>query len=220
MPREPSGLPRQFQSLPLFPLPRVVLLPHSLLPLHVFEPRYRALVDDLLRGDGLLGVPRIVHGSVACGECPPFAPVMGLGRLVRHQRLPDGRSNIVVLGMGRVRCDEEHEQPDVPYRIGACTLLDCDEASAPSRLQQSAEQLRYTALQLARWRPDAAEELQKLLSPDRDLSETVDILAHMCIRDTDERQAYLELDCPLPRVERVLAALTSIVFDHQTRPDC
>jgi Lon protease-like protein len=77
---------------PVFPLPGVFLFPLQILPLHIFEPRYRKMIEDSLDGPG-----RIVLATVPenhAGEldgAPPVLPIAGLGEIARHQRLPDGR---------------------------------------------------------------------------------------------------------------------------------
>ena len=203
-------------ALPLFPLPRVVLLPHTLLPLHVFEPRYRALVERCIAHGGVFGIPRIQDAQLD-GDVPAVHPVMGLARLVRHQPLPDGRSNIVVLGVGRARLCEELTT-DTPWRSGRCTLIDDiqqPDAPAPG-MGRLMEQLRLAAFQVVSGREDVTTELERLLTPDRHPGEVVDVLAHMCLRDPDDRQAYLEHDTIRHRAEHVLATLTMVL--HQARP--
>jgi uncharacterized protein len=91
-------------ALPVFPLPNAVLLPGMVLPLNVFEPRYLALVDHVVEQGGHLGIPLLRPGYEDEYEGrPAIEPVFGLGRLVSHQRLPDGRRFIRVEGLGRVR---------------------------------------------------------------------------------------------------------------------
>ena len=92
--------------VPVFPLSGVVLFPGATLALHVFEPRYRAMVSDALRGDRLIASALLS----ACtreeyAERPPFHDPVCVGRMVRHEPLPDGRSNITLVGVatGRVR---------------------------------------------------------------------------------------------------------------------
>ncbi len=97
-------------ALPVFPLPNAVLLPGMVLPLNVFEPRYLELVDQVLAHGGHLGIPLLRPGYEAEYEGrPEIEPVFGLGRLVSHQRLSDGRRFIRVEGLGRVRA--VHELP-------------------------------------------------------------------------------------------------------------
>ena len=93
--------------LPLFPLPNVVLFPRMPLPLHVFEPRYRQMVDDLLDRPGWLVISSIRGGHEGeSAGAPPVYPVGGLGEIVRHARLPDGRFLITLAGLARVRIRE------------------------------------------------------------------------------------------------------------------
>lgn len=95
-------------ALPVFPLPNAVLLPGMLLPLNVFEPRYLELVDHVIEGHGHLGIPLLRPGYEENYKGrPAIEPVFGFGRLVSHQRLPDGRRFIRIEGLGRARMVEE-----------------------------------------------------------------------------------------------------------------
>jgi Lon protease-like protein len=94
----------QLQRLPIFPLPGAVLLPYALIPLHVFEPRYRKLVRDCRSGAGVLALANIPAEPRRDRRDPPrVLPVIGAGILARVDPLPDGRSNIVVRGVLRAR---------------------------------------------------------------------------------------------------------------------
>src|SRR5256885_4378476 len=88
--RPPSAraLARALRRLPVFPLPDVVLFPHALLPLHVFEPRYRQLTRDVLASHKLVGVPLLVEQEVAGAAPPHFATVFGVGEVMMAQELP------------------------------------------------------------------------------------------------------------------------------------
>ncbi len=91
-------------ALPIFPLPNVVLLPGIVLPLNVFEPRYLDLVDHALERGGHVGVPLLQPGyDRSYDGRPSIEPVFGVGRLLSHQRLPDGRRFIRLEGVRRVR---------------------------------------------------------------------------------------------------------------------
>lgn len=95
-------------ALPVLPLPNVVLLPGMLLPLNVHEPRYLELVD-FVRSHGLhVGVPLTMPPTPNPGDPPALEPVFGLGKLVFHTALGDGRRIIRVEGIGRVRARHEH----------------------------------------------------------------------------------------------------------------
>lgn len=97
--------------VPVFPLPGVFLYPHQVLPLHVFEPRYRQLIGDLLDGPGRFVIGTVTQGQPQAknrqqNQPPELLPVAGLGEILRHEKLPDGRYQIWVLGLSRVRIDE------------------------------------------------------------------------------------------------------------------
>ncbi len=100
---------------PLFPLPKVFLCPGVVLPLHIFEHRYRQMVEDLLDRSGRIVLSPIqagFEGQVA-GD-PPVYPVGGLGEIVKHTKLPDGRFLITLAGLARVRIKELPSE--TPYR--------------------------------------------------------------------------------------------------------
>ena len=98
--------------LSLFPLPNVVLFPGVPLALHIFEPRYRAMVADALESDRLIGMVLLTPGFEADYEGrPPIFPIGCRGVIVHSARLDDGRYNIVLNGLERVRVvDENHER--------------------------------------------------------------------------------------------------------------
>lgn len=91
--------------VPVFPLPNVFLFPRQLMPLHVFEPRYRQMIEDSLDGPG-----RLVLGTIREGQehdaHPEILPVAGLAEIVRHDKTDDGRFIVWLLGLGRVRLFE------------------------------------------------------------------------------------------------------------------
>jgi Lon protease-like protein len=88
----------------LFPLPDLVMFPHVMQPLHIFEPRYRELLNDALDGDGMIAMSVLAPGWEADYEGrPAILPHVCLGKVVTHQRLPDGRYNIMLLGSRRAR---------------------------------------------------------------------------------------------------------------------
>jgi Lon protease-like protein len=78
--------------VPVFPLPNFFLFPGTAVPLHIFEPRYRQLIEDLLDGPGRLAMAAVSDEDAARGlQNPPFFSIGGLGE-IRHRRFPDGPS--------------------------------------------------------------------------------------------------------------------------------
>ncbi len=100
-------------TIPIFPLPGVVLFPGTLLPLHVFEPRYRAMVAHALSGDRVIGMAMLDAAAVD-HEPPAILPLGGAGRIVEREMLDDGRFNIILEGIYRYRV--VREEPTSPYR--------------------------------------------------------------------------------------------------------
>lgn len=115
--------PENLREVPVFPLPGTVLLPRTLISLHVFEPRYRTMTEDCIEGQRLMVVamvdtsrPPDEHGR------PAVHPIAGLGALRRSVKLPDGRFNLVIEGLARVDISDEHP-PDRVYRRANARLV-------------------------------------------------------------------------------------------------
>ncbi len=99
------------ELLPIFPLPNVVLFPNVCLPLHIFEPRYREMVADALKGDRLIGMALLRPGWQSDYEGrPPVYPIGCSGVITHADRLQDGRYNIVLRGVHRFRIIEEDRE--------------------------------------------------------------------------------------------------------------
>src|SRR5689334_24619707 len=103
-------------TIPIFPLPNVVLFPNVFLPLHIFETRYREMLEDALKGDRIIGMVLLRPGWEGNYEGrPPVYPIGCAGVISHAERLPDGRFNIVLRGMEKFRiCGEED---DLLYRL-------------------------------------------------------------------------------------------------------
>ena len=97
--------------VPMFPLPNVFLFPSTLMPLHIFEPRYRQMIEDSLDGPGRIVIAAVLEGhDDELAGAPPVHHIAGLGEIARHERLPDGRFLIVLAGLARVLIREVPSQ--------------------------------------------------------------------------------------------------------------
>jgi uncharacterized protein len=107
---------------PLFPLPDVALFPGLLLPLHIFEPRYRQMTADALAGDRLVAMAQLQPGweGHSPGD-PPIFQTVCLGHIIAEEQLPDGRFYLVLQGLSRARVLFE-EQTALPYRVARLEL--------------------------------------------------------------------------------------------------
>ena len=91
-------------EIPVFPLPNVVLFPSALLPLHIFEPRYRAMVGDALDGERLIGMVMLRPGwEPHYEETPRVYPIGCAGFITHADQMPDGRYNIMLRGLEKFR---------------------------------------------------------------------------------------------------------------------
>ena len=118
MPDEVSIRVNFNKPIPLFPLDSVVLLPQQVMPLHIFEERYRQMVREALDGPGQIAMAMIRPGR--SGEYhgnPPLMPAVCVGHIEQHETLPDGRYNILLRGVCRARIvSEEYPDDDRLYR--------------------------------------------------------------------------------------------------------
>ncbi len=109
------------RRIPIFPLPGVVFFPETALPLHVFEPRYREMLADALAGDRILGVQLLdPAGRPDAAGRPAVHEIGCAGEIEEHEPLPDGGSNIVLMGVYRYRIERE-VSGEKPYRIAEVT---------------------------------------------------------------------------------------------------
>jgi len=181
---------------PLFPLPKVFLFPGCVMPLHVFEPRYRRMVEDLLDGTGQLVMGTVEHGHAdELAGSPPVRPVAGLGEICRHERLPDGRYLVWLFGLTRVRIREAAS--DKPYRRVAVEPL---YEIAPPKEREPDLRWRLAAAILARC--DASTRLPERI-PISCLADL--LLQRLGLPQAELEPLFEELDVE-QRAERVLAA--------------
>lgn len=190
-------------ALPLFPLPQTVLFPGALLPLHVFEPRYRALVRDVLSSHRMLSVVLIADTSALDKDGhPAIAPVAGVGLIIDHTDLPGGRFNILLRGRARVRLRELPFEP--PYRRAEATVLEAASVEAPPADVMA---LMSTASAFASIVRERDRTFDFHLPRDASPSQMADLCAHHLVLDARERQAILEMVDTTARVRRVTEAL-------------
>lgn len=189
-------------ALPLFPL-AAVLFPNAMLPLHVFEPRYRQMVKDCLETHRAMAVVLVTdpddvdeHGH------PKIARVAGAGVIVDHAELPGGRYNILLRGRARVQLEELPFVP--PYRRARATVL------TPPSSEVEESELASLASAVAAFSSrvrDRDPDFEFPLPKDAPAGVIADLSAHHLILDARERQAVLETLDPRARVRRVTEAL-------------
>jgi Lon protease-like protein len=189
------------RRLPMFPLPKVVLFPHALLPLHIFEERYREMTRDVLAGSRLLAVSMIAPGETETAK-PAVRRIAGVGEVMMAHELPDGRFNLVLRGRARIRIDDELA-PERPYREIAATLLPDLPVRDGAELLDGDQSLRALVGHLAAAIPEGGEILRQVMAAQDTPTELVDVLAADLIDDPALRQQLLETREVMRRFERV-----------------
>lgn len=192
----------------LFPLARCILLPHATLPLHIFEPRYRAMIRDALDTDGLIAMATFDGDDYVDDYAgnPPIRPHVCVGYIAHHERLPDGRYNILLQGVARARIQEEIEPHDDGYRHAI--LRPTEQSVMEIDLEQQRHQLetllddRYLK-QLA-----CIQNLSTWLSPDLPTPAAIDLAWHAASRDPEQRYQILAEADVFDRAEQLTRHLT------------
>jgi len=162
----------------VFPLPGMVMFPHVMQALHIFEPRYRALLAEALDTDRLITMATYATSPAGDAVRPPLEPLACLCRIATHQRAADGTSNVLLLGVRRVRLGAEVES-DRPFRVFEAEILEDREPDVPEAARAALqvdllEAFRRTLPKI----PQAQEQLDQLLAADVSLGMLTDIVAY------------------------------------------
>jgi ATP-dependent Lon protease len=204
------GLGRALRRLPLFPLEDVVLFPHSMIPLHIFESRYRKMVRDVLGSNRLLAISlQLEKENAHDGNVPRVAVVASVGELVLAQELPDGRFNLVVRGRARIGIDEELPS-DEPYRLIAAHEIPDDSSEARADIDEADTALRALVSGLAESIPDGGDLLKHVAAAQDTPAALANVVAASLIADSKTRQYLLETTNVFQRLERLSTEVVAL----------
>ena len=190
--------------LPIFPLPNVVLMPNSSLPLFIFEERYKQMVQDCIAGDRYLSVALLRKGWEQESGSPRPYPVAGVGRIVHASRLPNDCMDIVIQGMGRIRMLDFHD--DRAYLRATVELLRPIYAPGES-LTESAATMKQRFLDLLDLKRVTAPELRTSL---RLLASPLDLVFFILARlplDPYAKQEILQTPAVAEQITRIINIL-------------
>ncbi|HEU4687084.1 MAG TPA: LON peptidase substrate-binding domain-containing protein [Vicinamibacterales bacterium] len=188
------------KEIPLFPLPNVVLFPGVTRPLLIFEPRYREMVGDALKGDRIIGTVLLQPGFEKDYEGrPPIHDIGCAGEIEEYEQLPDGRYVILLRGLTAFRVVSEDQRK--PYRLARVDavpeILQDEERGALSATRERLAQLLYTVLPLGVEPPDAS----------LDDAEFVNVTAQSLRMQEADRQQLLERNSVLARARALVDRL-------------
>jgi uncharacterized protein len=196
-------------TLPIFPLPDVTFFPHTLLPLHVFEARYRAMVMDALARDRRLAVVKLKPGfEAAYAGKPAVHPIAGAGEIVSWERLATGRYNILVKGEWRIRVESERPS-DTLYRIVTAQRL--EEVAPTTDVSVALTRIREACGRLLRALSRPADLLDTALAAGQAPGVIADRITAAVVPDADLRQELLETLDVTRRLDRLGEVLEQLV---------
>lgn len=203
-------------GLPLFPLPGTVFFPHTLLPLHVFEKRYRQLTEHVLEGHGHMGIVCIDESRLDA-PVPAVAAVAGVGRIVHHERLPDGRFHLLLQGVARVSLTAELPADGLLYRRARARPVEVEEEPGA---EGELHALRSCYARLLNCCPDLAHVLGDLPLRTCEPCVLADVACAALLHDIAERQRALEERSVVRRLRCAQEALASLLLNESADPDC
>jgi Lon protease-like protein len=191
-------------TIPIFPLPNVVLFPNVFLPLHIFEPRYRAMVSEALEQDRIIGMVLLRPGWESEYDGRPAIYEVGCAGLITHaERLSDGRFNIVLQGLEKFRVIDEDEDERRQYRLAHVENLS-ESMTERDKEEMRAERKRLESLLVPQPSGRSAEPKVPASMSDEDL---VNALAQYLELEPVEKQALLERDGLLSRCRSLIELL-------------
>lgn len=224
VPQPPIDLEAEYKSfrgeVRLFPLPDFVLFPDGLAPLRVFEPRYVKMTEDALEDDGRIAVAllrRPSEGLPAANVIAPIHPVVTVGKIVRHQRTPQGHFELLLYGLFRARV--LGEVPHEPYRK-ARVAIEVDLAQ-PEQAEQIAVRMRR-ALDLVPGKQPLIWEMRRLANSlrgvDAGAGRYADAVANVSELSALGRYEILSEPDVLVRLERLIDRLETAAYSDQPTP--
>ncbi|HEY8211043.1 MAG TPA: LON peptidase substrate-binding domain-containing protein [Myxococcaceae bacterium] len=205
------------RALKVFPLPQAVLFPGTAIPLHIFEPRYRALVRDCLAGDQVMALVQLQPGWVEDAQArPPMQPVACAGLVVAHEALEDGKFNIVLQGLVRVQILAELP-PEKLYREVLAEVVEDGPYEGPGE-----EMLRQAVLEVCHRLPTEAAEGLVQLAAQNGGGALADVLGAALVMEPERRQRILEERSIDRRLQLVLgevgALMAKLIPPNPTMP--
>ncbi len=200
--------------LPLFPLPNAILFPGVVMPLHLFEPRFRALAEHCVAGPRLVALGTLLPGYEGNYEGrPPIHPILTVGAIAAERRHPDGRWDIALRGVSRVELIDELP-PTEPFRmIRARKVRELERNSD----RAAGENLRSAVVQVANQIPALWPQLSPQLVSARAPGQLADVVAGTFIESHGLRRSLLDELSVSKRLDTLQEALAQILLDLALR---
>jgi ATP-dependent Lon protease len=205
---------RGVRELPLFPLP-VVLFPGVPLPLHIFEPRYRKMLEDIRAGNNLFGLSYF-DSSASDTELPPAGHVGCVAEVTETQSLPDGRSNILTVGVIRYQVEDYVQRGD-PYLVAKVSFFE-DEEETEEQLNERTQDVVEAFTRIARAVRIINDERANLPDISGTEPQRLSFLVAAAMEiDVDQKQELLEVRFTSERLQRLSDMLARAVTGYEER---
>jgi Lon protease-like protein len=191
---------------PLFPLPNVVLFPRAVLPLHIFEDRYKAMMRDTLDGEQRIAMALLKPGwEKDYHHTPAIEPVVCVGRILTSERLADGKYNLLLQGEHRAQIRNEKITED-RYRLADLEIL-----PPPNVMEIDLVHLRDRLSAMLSGSPlsesNCGRTINRILASLLNTSDAADLIAFTVLEDLNLKQSLLAERDPIRRINQLIAAL-------------
>jgi ATP-dependent Lon protease len=205
---------RAVRELPLFPLP-VVLFPGMPMPLHIFEARYRQMLTDIRATDNLFGLSYF-DASASAKEIPPAGHIGCVAEITETQGLPDGRSNVLAVGVIRYQVEDYVERDD-PYLVVRVNFFE-DEEEDSETLNTSGREVAAMFMRVANAIRVINDERGNLPDiTDTEPQKLSFLVAAAMEIEADTKQELLELRSTSERLTRLRDFLARVVKGYEER---
>ena len=205
-------IPAILGHIPVFPLPETVLFPGVILPLHIFEPRYREMIVDAMASHCCVVIAMIEPGTEGLAN-PPVCEVACLGRVIHVEDLKNERYNVLVQGIERVRLLEEvtsHRK----YRTFHAEQVPRPTTQALARARLELARLQSCVYTLSAAAAECDQELVEVLRSTADPIELTDILAAVLVREPTQQQDLLATVDFRVRLAQVVDTLAEVILRY------
>ena len=206
---EVTKLPDDFDGrVRLFPLPELVVFPHAMQPLHIFEPRYCEMLAECLATDRLIAMATVSGNPSLTGD-PPIAPTVCLGRILSHVEVEDDRHNILLVGTRRAEIVRELDAGR-PFRIAEVDVKpDIYPPAGASSRSALKEKLLRSFGSVIPSSANAQENLHELLAGQMGLGPITDIISYTLPFQVDEKLSLLTQNNVDDRAHELIEMLES-----------
>src|SRR4051794_5465765 len=215
---EPGCEHQDLSAVALFPLPNVVLFPRAILPLHIFEERYKAMTANAVDGDGRIAMALLLPGWEKCYYSrASIEPVVCVGQILQHEKLPDGTYNLLLQGCIRAKVMSEEPPGERLYRVAELEPLT---ESTPLEIDLSQHRDRMNELfsSGAMARACLGKQFRQMLASTWPTQDIADVAAFYLLDDLPLKQSLLAECDAVSRVERTVHALQQMASKMKTAP--